>query len=378
MKMKKRKISCILSAIIIFSLSASMLVNAEDGNIVVSSDGKSCYVEQEFDAETDDTSKYNPSFKEEVTVKNNKFKLDHIDYEVSSLYDGTYDEIEEEVTVIATNTDATPSDASKTITRNGLIYDFKDTKTTSVEGESVYLYEYKYYTLQQSVPDYPKSVTTEYTKPDGTVVEVELPFESITETNKGWAEGFMFDGVIENYDADYWEVEGEIIPKQSDGLSLTDTIYANLVKNAGYDPADFKNYSATYTDDNTYTNENGVVCRDFVATCEAFGTSYEVKYGDMIDGLKDKYRHTSTYILSKASKEKIEEAKNQYLVKATAVYTLEEQTAKKSKIAKVVIPIAVVIGLILIASFVVYIVKGGRKDTDYRSKRDSRDDYKNL
>ena len=56
----------------------------------------------------------------------------------------------------------------------------------------------------------------------------------------------------------------------------------------------------------------------------------------------------------------------------------EEKGFLDTVVGKAVISGAVVLGLAVIIALGIYIAKGGRKDTDYRSKRDSRRDYKNL
>ncbi len=376
----KKRLKTIVSATIIFSLFACPVVNATNENgYSVSDDGRECTTTMEFEADTDDTSTYDVSFDEEITLDHKDYKLADITYDVESAYDGEYDDVEESITVTATDTDATPSDAKGTISRNGFTYELVDTSTKEVEGESVYLYKYKYYNLQQSVPDYPESIEYTYTMDDGTEVDVEIPFDSIEETSTGWQSGYMFDGTIENYDADYWEVEGELIPRQDNGLNLSASVYEALVKNAGYDPKLYKDFSASYTDDSTYINSEGVVCRDFVALCSAFGSNYEVKYAKMFDDLKPKYKHTYKYSLSKADKDKIEEAKTTFNVVATAKYSIvENKTTKNDTLKKIVISAVVIILLLVLISLGIYVLKGGRKDTDYRSKRDSRDDYKNL
>lgn len=375
----KKKLKSIVSAIIIFSLTACPIVNAANENgYSVSDDGKTCTTNKEFDADTDDISTYDVSFDESITLDNKHYKLSDISYDVQSAYDGKYDSIEENITITATSTDATPGNADKTITKDGLEYELVDSSTTEVEGESVYLYKYKYYELQPSVPNYPESIDYLYTMDDGTETTVSIPFDSIEETSTGWQSGFMFDGTIENYDADYWEVEGELLPRQDNGLSFSDSVYKSLVENAGYNPDLYKDFSATYVDDSTYTNENGVVCRDFVAICSAFGTNYQVKYAKMFDDLKPKYKHTFEYSLTEAAKEKIENEKSKYKVTATATYLLEQEKDNKQFVKKVVISAVVILLLLILISLFVYLMKGGRKATDYRSRRDSKDDYKNL
>ena len=74
--------------------------------------------------------------------------------------------------------------------------------------------------------------------------------------------------------------------------------------------------------------------------------------------------------------------KGTYTVKATAYYdeAAEQEKTEKSLTlsAKVAIAFGVIVGLVLIAALILYLVKGGRKGTDYRSRRDSKRDYKNL
>ena len=214
---------------------------------------------------------------------------------------------------------------------------------------------------------------------NGDEIEVELPFESIKAISNGWRTGYTFNGVIEDYNADYWEVEGELIPRQDNGLNLSSAVYSNLVSNAGYEPSHYKDFSASYSGAE-YIDNNGVVCRNFIATCSAYGTNYVVKYSNTFDDLDIEYEHTYKYALSSADKEKIESAKSKYNVIATAKYSIieEEDTTKNDTVKKVVISAVVIVLLLVLISLGVYVVKGGRKDTDYRSKRDSRDDYKNL
>lgn len=376
----RKKLKSMVSAMVIFSLCACPIVNATNENgYSVSNDGKECTTTKEFEADTDDTSTYDVAFDKKITLDHKDYELADISYEVESSYNGEYDEVEETVVITATDTDASPSDADTTITKDGFTYELSDIDSKKLKGEDIYLYQEKYYELQTNLPNYPSSVTYSYVTNNGEEIGVELPFDSINETSTGWKSGYTFEGVIEYYDADFWEVEGELIPRQDGSLNLSSNVYNNLIKNAGFDPSLYKDFSANYNGA-AYIDNNGIVCRNFIANCSVFATNYVVKYAKIFDDLELEYEHSYKYSLSKASKEKIDSAKSKYKVIATAKYSIveKEETTNNETVKKVVISAVVILMLLVFISLVVYLVKGGRKDTDYRSKRDSKDDYKNL
>ena len=93
------------------------------------------------------------------------------------------------------------------------------------------------------------------------------------------------------------------------------------------------------------------------------------------------YTAENTYELSADDVQNLKNLKGTYTVKATAYYDEAEQKKTEKTLpvaAKVAIAFGVIVGLVLIAALILYLVKGGRKGTDYRSRRDSKRDYKNL
>ena len=102
------------------------------------------------------------------------------------------------------------------------------------------------------------------------------------------------------------------------------------------------------------------------------------------------YKAVDVYVLSDADKEKIDKQNKETLVTATAYYKVEDNTEvatetqvqktaiKMSPAKKAVLAGSIILGVLVLIALALYLVKGGRRDTDRKSKRDIKRDYKEL
>lgn len=92
------------------------------------------------------------------------------------------------------------------------------------------------------------------------------------------------------------------------------------------------------------------------------------------------YKAVDVYVLSDADKDEIDKYNNETLVTATAYYKAapidEEKTM--SPVKKAVLAGSIILGVLVLIALALYLVKGGRRDTDRKSKRDIKRDYKEL
>ena len=384
---KKGFISVLLVMILTFLPSFNCFASSNDVS-EVSDDGKMLVVTRVAEENTDDKNMFsNFDFADKVYFENKTYELSDVDYPIiESKYEQLDKEIKTEIvkTEIASSTDSLKAD--KTLSEDGYQYVLTNTQEDFDSYEPIYLYKEEISEITANEPVHKNSISYDYELPDGSIKTVELPYESTHVSTGGWASGYEFTGTVTGYDADYWKIGGENI-KSSDSLSLSDSAIKTLITESGDDPQYYKDFSVAFNSE-PYTNSEGVICRDYVVNCSYYGNKYVVRYGKTFEDLLPIYKYKLTYELTNDSKEEIETLKNTFVVTGKATYSLtEDKTASDNRKTgweslstpqKVAISFGVVLGIVLIISLILYLMKGGRKSTDYRSRRDSRDDFKKL
>lgn len=321
--------------------------------------------------DTDDETEYDFDFPEETTSDDISYKLDHIEYETVNVYESIYGTEEAETEIIEEmdgiqNTDRESFKPTDSIFKEDLEYvpdsvTFEKAGHAEVEAEASMDTEVL---LTLDLSKYPETMDYEY---DGETYQ--LPYVRYEET-KGW-HSLKLSGTVYGYDNGSFTV-GEMVIT-NDRINESEAIKA-LMRENGFDADSYRPVSFEYTSE-PYTSFNGTVCRDYIINYEMYGSIYTLFYGEKVEA--PLYRATVKYVLSDECAKQIEDMKNSYEVTAHAYYT--EASAKgMSPVTKAVLGAGIVFLIILFAALVIYILKGGRKPTDYKTNRDIRRDYKEL
>lgn len=322
--------------------------------------------------DTDDETEYDFDFLEETTSDGISYKLDHIEYETVNVFESVYGtegaetEIFEEKGGIQ-NADRENFKPKDSIFKEDLKYVF-DSVTFEKVGHAEVEAETSLDTevlMSLDLSKYPKTQDYEY---DGETYK--LPYVRYEET-KGWYP-FKLSGTIYGYDNGRFTVGENVIT--NDMISETETMKA-LMRENGFDADRYRPVSFEYTSE-PYTSFNGTVCRDYIINYEMYGSVYTLFYEKKLEA--PLYRATVKYVLSNECAKQLEDMKNSYEVTAHACYTKTTAKNSMSPITKAVLSAGIVFLIILFAAFAIYLLKGGRKPTDYKSERDIRRDYKEL
>lgn len=327
--------------------------------------------------DTDDESTYDFGFEDEIEIDGIQYKLDGITYdkkEHSKFPDGIRESFTNKYEAV--DEDFMPNE---NIMNSGIEYELDKYEVKPSEESELHLFYYDETDYQTSEPEHKESV--EYTYHDeatGKDYEVTLPYSRTEAVDSCYAITVTFSGTVTGYDAAYIVIGDRKIENQGEILALTNDIICMLLEQAGANPADYTDYAVYYVGE-PYSDADGNLCRDYEISTNAYGTKYRVYYEDDFKNLTTEYTCEATYKLTAENLEEFQIVS--YEVTATATYTRLEEEEKgflDTVVGKAVLSGAVVLGLAVIIALGIYIAKGGRKDTDYRSKRDSRRDYKNL
>ncbi|MCM1172371.1 MAG: VaFE repeat-containing surface-anchored protein [Clostridium sp.] len=324
--------------------------------------------------DTGDESKYDFGFDDEIiTADGISYKLDHIDYDKTSVYESVYGEegVQTEITKEKEkikNVDKESFKPEETFSENDMEYVFKDVKFE----QSGYADENAVKTLDTdvlqalNVNEYPKSLEYEY---DGE--KYDLPYSKYEEKT-GWYSGFKLTGTIYGYDGGSFNIGDNALTDEQ--LNDTDILKIFMREN-GYGADIYRPTSFEYASE-PYVSVSGKVCRDYIINYDLYGTVYTLIYEKKLDA--PLYKAVMTYELSDDSTKKLEEMKESYIVTANAYYVETEGEKGLTAVQKAVLGAGIVFLIILFIALVIYLLKGGRKPTDYKSERDIRRDYKEL
>ncbi len=370
----KRYISAVMGIV----LSVSSVITLHAAEQVTDASGETHeYVASATDVyDTDDESMYNFDFDKKIEIDGKEMILDHIEYSVTSLYDKEYgnEDINDELTRTQTVSYMDKSSFKpevKSLSENNFTYDyekviFDETGHTIVKMESYV--DTPLTNSEFNKSDYPDTMSYEYE--DGNYYD--LSYKDYEIIDDGWFD-YTLNGVIYNYGAPTYEIGNVSISYADINNVATTEQLQSILEYWGYSNTEYRPVTATFNGD-AYTNSDGVVCRDYTIYCEAYGKQYRVNYESDIE--LPEYTATLTYTLSDGDKAEIEQLKSSYEVTANAFYDMADQGL--STVQRVVIGTGVVVVLILIAALIIYIIRGGRKRTEYMSKREARREFKDI
>lgn len=322
--------------------------------------------------DTDDETEYDFDFPEETISDGISYKLDHIEYETVNMYESIYG-TEGAKTEIIEKTDGIPNTDRESFKPKDSIFKedleyvpdsvtFEKAGHAEVEAEASMDTEVL---LTLDLSKYPETMDYEY---DGETYQ--LPYVRYEET-KGW-HSLKLSGTVYGYDNGSFTVGETVIT--NDRINENEAMKA-LMRENGFDADSCRPVSFGYTSE-PYTSFNGTVCRDYIISYEMYGSVYTLFYEKKLEA--PLYRATVKYVLSDECTERLEDMKNRYEVTAHAYYTEVPEAKSMSPVTKAVLSAGVAFMIILFIALAIYILKGGRKPTDYKTNRDIRKDYKEL
>lgn len=355
--------------------AASQVADA-DGNLYAYS------IEDEQTGESDSPDAYTFDFQDKIEDSGKKYTLNHVEYSVISAYEEKYGDTEIPATEVVKEDKIEKKDdyepEKDVIEKNGLKYRYKsssfsESKESAEKPVDLQKYIDSDYTTRDDVAK-PETVSYEYKGKNYT-----LSYDHTEKIFEGWKSGYSVQGTIYDYDAPTIIVgSAEIEPADFTTLSAADL--QSYVAAQGYDTETYRFNTASFAGE-PYVNADNKTCRDYIISAEVYVKQYRMYYTLHATEKETLYTAENTYELSADDARALETLKGTYNVKATAYYDEAEQNKTEKTLpvaAKVAIAFGVIVGLVLIAALILYLVKGGRKGTDYRSRRDSKRDYKNL
>ena len=220
-----------------------------------------------------------------------------------------------------------------------------------------------------------------YVDADGKEHELDLPYTRTEILDTVGSTEIVYNGVVSGLNYKYIQIGDKLI--SSEDFSLDEATMKNILIDNGYDVSEIGSLSFSLSPD-TYTDSKGNLCRNYTISAGRTGTKYRIYYTDDVDDLDVTYKAVDVYVLSDADKDEIDKYNNETLVTATAYYKAavkaapidEEKTM--SPVKKAVLAGSIILGVLVLIALALYLVKGGRRDTDRKSKRDIKRDYKEL
>lgn len=269
----------------------------------------------------------------------------------------------------------------KEITQNGTTYVLDGFKLVPRYDKSTHLTYYDETDYVTSYPSHKDKVSYTYKNEiTGEDIEYELPYSKTEIYDQQYNIPSEFKGTVVGYDAAYLVFGDVKFENPGDNLSLDQNMLEALLKSAGVDVSAYKLPSVSYTGE-AYTNADGYLCRDYVIKAYSEGTKYRIYYEGDFDDIVVGYDCEATYVIKEQpTTEEITEATTEEIIPEPIVdeEPKKEKSFFQTTAGKVVLSSTIVLLCMIFAALGIYVVKGGRKDTDYRSRRDSRQDYKRL
>ena len=321
--------------------------------------------------DTDDETKFDFDFVEGTSTDGVEYKLDHIEYEAVNVYESVYGKEEIDTELFEEkdgiqNVDRESFKPKDNIFREDMEYVFDSVtfeKAGHTDVDAVLTLDTEVLpTLDLS--KYPETMDYEY---DGETYQ--LPYARYEET-KGWYASTL-TGTIYDYDNGSFTIGETVIT--NDRIGETETMKA-IMRDNGFDADRYRPVSFEYASE-PYTSFSGKTCRDYIINYEMYGSVYTLFYEKKLDA--PLYKATVKYVLSDECAKQIDDMKNSYEVTAYAYYS-KTMISHMSPVTKAVLGAGIAFLIMLFVALVIYILKGGRKPTDYKSNRDIRKDYKEL
>lgn len=332
---------------------------------------------------TDDETDYNFKFEEKKADDKNTYTLDRVEYDKKKTH-STEIKVDESVSKTEDNVSADYK-APENIKQNGYTYILSKSDVTE-QSNPVHVEAYKDtgYVSSEPVPD--KTMQYIYVDENGKEHELVLPY-SRTETMESGNTDVTYSGAVSGLNYQYIQAGDQLVP--SENFILNEDEMKTILSQNGYDLSGLGDFRFSASPE-TYTDANGNLCRNYTITASRSAVKYRVYYADDVDGIDVTYKAVDVYVLSDADKEKIDKQNKETLVTATAYYKVEDNTEvatetqvqktaiKMSPAKKAVLAGSIILGVLVLIALALYLVKGGRRDTDRKSKRDIKRDYKEL
>lgn len=376
-KRKKRSKSLIIIFIIGVGSISAMLADREPVIAAETTDGYVTETSTEV-YYTDDENCYKFEFDNKKEDDKNTYTLDKVEYDKKKV-NNTPIKIDGEVSKTESNV-AENYKAPQSITQNGYTYILSQSSVTK-DSKPVHVYSYKdtEYLAGEPVPD--KTMQYIYVDENGGEHELVLPYSHTETLDTGYSDVITYNGVISGLNYQYIQIGDSLIA--SDGFTMSEDEMKSVLRENGYDVSELNNLTFSMSQD-TYTDSKGNLCRNYTISAGRTGTKYRIYYADDVDDLDVTYKAVDVYVLSDADKDEIDKYNNETLVTATAYYKAavkaapidEEKTM--SPVKKAVLAGSIILGVLVLIALALYLVKGGRRDTDRKSKRDIKRDYKEL
>ena len=369
-KRKKRSKAMIIIFIIGVGSISAMLVDREPV-IAAETDYVTETSTEVYD--TDDESCYKFKFDDKKEDDKNTYTLDKVEYDKKKV-NTTQIKVDDEISKTQSDV-AEDYTAPQSITQNRYTYILLQSSVTK-DSKPVHVYSYKdtEYLASEPVPD--KTMKYTYVDKSGGEHDLVLPYSHTETLDTGYSDVITYNGVVSGLNYQYIQIGDSLI--DSDDFTMSEDEMKSVLRENGYDVSELNNLTFSMSQD-TYTDSVGNLCRNYTISANKFGTKYRLYYADDVDGIDVTYKAVDVYVLSDADKEKIEQYNNETLVTATAYYKI---TAKgetgKSPIKKAVLAGTIILGLLILVALVIYILTGGRKATDRKTKRDIMRDYRNI
>lgn len=327
---------------------------------------------------TDDETAYNFGFEESKEDDKNTYTLDRVEYDTKRV---NSDEKKAEESVSKTEENvAAGYKAPESIKQNGYTYILSKSEVIK-QSKPMHIEAYKdtEYVSSEPVPDQTMQYT--YVDADGKEHELDLPYTRTEILDTVGSTEIVYNGVVSGLNYKYIQIGDKLI--LSEDFSLDEATMKNILIDKGYDVSEIGSLSFSLSPD-TYTDSKGNLCRNYTISVGRTGTKYRIYYTDDVDDLDVTYKAVDVYVLSDADKDEIDKYNNETLVTATAYYKAavkaapadEEKTM--SPVKKAVLAGSIILGVLVLIALALYLVKGGRRDTDRKSKRDIKRDYKEL
>lgn len=334
MKIMNRKNSIIVLLFLVTVMMSGINVQAKDDT--------NTFQKQYAFTTSDKNEKHDKEFDKEVTKHGKKYKLTDIKYDVQNKTpEVTEKEVEKviESDYIADGTNYVPQ---QEITENGINYKYDhkepllDTSKQEVSGYTDYDYEVSESTVPQTKEI---TVNNNITGNDETVT---CNLTGVQQLNGEWQDTYI-DITFISYDSEVFEWNGiEVLKNETSPLKGYES---ELLASVGANTTDYRVKGISWNGD-TYTRDDGTLCRDAKATVQRYVKYYRASYSGTLNA------GTKFRVVYKGTEKIISKDKFNYNIIATGTYTEEQNLVPYYVAAGVgifLILSGIVLGLYLIA-----------------------------
>lgn len=127
----------------------------------------------------------------------------------------------------------------------------------------------------EGAAEIPQQVTVTVSEGDQEVQAV-CDLQEIAEETSEWQEGFVLPVTFHKYDADWYMIDGQMVPKNEEKPQIQG--YEEVLLQAAGLSAEQYRIRDAFWDGDSYTDEYGELCRDAVAVGDKLVRSYRARY----------------------------------------------------------------------------------------------------